>query len=222
MRNGMLLLVLMSWAGSVFAEDLKPLLNQKGDLLFEEKFDKGIERWATPKGEWKVSEGVLTGAELEKDHHGAVVRTNLELPDTFVLSFDFKFDGAKTLHCSFNGKGHICRVTLTPKGFSMKGEVDKKDANDKAANIAQVKQDYEVGKWYSMIVEVRGEHFLARTDEKHAGYGAHAKVARAKNNFGFPIGGVSGSVRNVRVWKAQANPDWDSARKALPGLADAR
>ena len=40
--------------------------------------------------------------------------TDLELPENFVMQFDFRFDGGKVIHCSFNGKGHICRATINP------------------------------------------------------------------------------------------------------------
>jgi len=91
----------------------EPLMCTKGRLVFEESFSSGEldARWSAAKGDWKIVDGVLQGTELKADKHAASIRTDVELPATLIMQFDFKFDGGSAIHCSFNGKGHICRVS---------------------------------------------------------------------------------------------------------------
>ena len=196
----------------------EPLLCQKAKLLFEDTFDEQnvSEKWKPAKGQWKIVGAAMQGTELKADNHAASIRTDVELPEIFVLSFDFQFDGGKVIHCSFNGKGHICRATITPTGYTLKGEKDKKNAQDKSVTVGQVQQDFEKGKWYTMQIEVAGKEMVARVGDGPVAFGAHEKIARPKNNFGFPMAGVSSKIDNVKIWSADLNPKWSSIKSSLP------
>jgi hypothetical protein len=205
-------------AGSALGDDGESLMCVKDKLLFEDAFETGkvSDKWKAAKGEWTVVDGALKGVELEADNHAASIRTNVDLPANIVLQFDFKFDGGKVIHCSFNGKGHICRATITPTGYSLKGEKDKKNPADKSVTIGQVQQKFEAGKWYTMVIELAGKEFVARVDDGPVAFGEHEKVARGKNNFGFPMAGVSSSLDNIKVWSATVSPNWADAKSKLP------
>jgi len=206
-----------SVATAASAKEIKPLMLQRGKLLLDEDFSaKQVDaRWTQNKGQWKIVDGALQGTELKADEHAASIRTNIQLPDNFILQFDFKFDGGKIIHLSFNGKGHICRATLTPTGFVLKGEKIKKDPKDKAVTIGQIQQKFEKGKWYTMLVEIKGSEFVARVDDDLVAFGQHAKVARPKSNFGFPMAGVSSSIDNLRIWQGEPNDQWAKTRAGL-------
>ena len=89
------------------AEDLKPIMTTRGKSLLHETFDGDNlpKTWTVNKGLWTIEQSALKGAEKASDEHSAVAGLLLELPKTFQVQFDFRFDGAKTLHLSFNGKG---------------------------------------------------------------------------------------------------------------------
>ncbi|MFK7768080.1 MAG: EF-hand domain-containing protein [Mariniblastus sp.] len=194
------------------------LMCTKGKLIFEDDFSTAEldKRWSPAKGEWKIESGALRGTELESDNHAASIRTNIELPSTMVMEFDFKFDGGKVIHCSFNGKGHICRATIYPNGFTLRGEKVKKDPKDKAVTVGQVKQEFAKGQTYTMRIEIAGEEFVARVDGGPVAFGSHSKIARAKTNFGFPMAGVSSQIDNIKIWNAEPNPRWAELKKGLP------
>ena len=204
--------------GTATANDDERLLCTQGELVFEESFsgDKLDARWSMAKGDWQIVSGALKGTELKADKHAASIRTDVELPGTMVMQFDFKFDGGSVIHCSFNGKGHICRATITPQGFILKGEKVKKDAKDKAVVVGQVQQSFANGQWYTMHIEIAGEEFVARVNDGPVAFGSHPKIARDKNNFGFPMAGVSSQIDNVKIWDAVANPDWAKTKSKLP------
>jgi len=204
--------------GVAWADDGQPLVCTKGKLVFEESFSSDTldARWSAAKGDWKIVDGVLQGSELKADDHAASIRTDVELPETLVMQFDFKFDGGKVIHCSFNGQGHICRATITPTGFTLKGEKVKKDPQDKAVTVGQVEQEFVKGKWHTMRIEIAGEEFVARVDDGPVAFGSDAKIAREKTNFGFPMAGVSSQIDNIKIWSATLNPDWATTKSELP------
>jgi len=195
----------------------KPLTLKRGKLLYSEDFSaKKIDaRWTQHKGQWKIVDGALQGTELEADEHAASIRTDIQLPDQFILQFDFKFEGGRIIHLSFNGKGHICRATISPTGFVLKGEKVKKDSNDKAAIVGQIQQNFEKGKWYTMLVEINGAEFVARVSDDQVAFGQHEKVARPKTNFGFPMAGVSSSIDNLKIWQGEPNNQWAKTKAGL-------
>ncbi len=217
-RAFVLTLLVNLLAGTTLATDGTPLLCTKSKLVFEESFsaDKLDSRWSAAKGDWKIVDGALQGSELKEDMHAASIRTDVELPGTLILQFDFKFDGGNTIHCSFNGRGHICRATITSQGFVLKGEKVKNDDADKAVTVGQVQQEFVKGKWYKMQIEIDGEEFVARVNDGPIAFGSHAKVAREKTNFGFPMAGVSSQIDNIKIWSATSNPDWAATKKRLP------
>lgn len=200
------------------AADLEPMMLTPGKLLMSDSFDgpQIDSRWAVAKGKWDIVDGALHGSELASDNHPAVIGTNIELPADVIVQFDFRFDGAKGVHLSFNGKGHICRAMIAADGFTLKGDVVKNDPNDKAATVGQVKQSYEAGKWYTMIAEIHGDEFVARVDGGPVAFGSDAKIGREKTSLRFPAMGESISIDNVKVWAGTPKADWEATRAKLP------
>ena len=100
-----------------------PLLCLPGKVIFQESFSTPSldSQWTIPKGDWNIIEQALRGSELPADKHSAVIRKEADFPENFIIQFKFRFSGGKAIHCSFNGKGHICRATLTPEGYMSRG-----------------------------------------------------------------------------------------------------
>src|SRR4051812_21921939 len=114
-----LLLVPLVFAGAADSQS-KTLLAERGKLLFSDDLNKAPDgkEWRAAKGKWEVADGVLRGAELPADNHGAVSRHTLQFKDA-VLQYDVKLDGAKGTTLSINdAKEHVCRVLLAPTGFT--------------------------------------------------------------------------------------------------------
>ena len=73
------------------------LLAIPGAVVYENKLDAApAAPWKAAKGKWELVEGVMRGAELTEDKHGAVTRLPNKLQD-FVIEYEFKFEG------KFNG-----------------------------------------------------------------------------------------------------------------------
>ena len=210
--------MIMILALVTLAQDPAPLMLDRGERIFIEDFSENeiSPNWISNKGTWEIVDGALRGTERESDKHNATIRTELAIPENAIVQFKFRFDGGETIHLSFNGKGHICRVILTPEGFVLKGEKIKKDPKDKAVVVSQVAQAFGRGTWYTMLVELQGEEFVARVDDGPVAFGRHAKIARPKSVFGFPMAGDHSSVDAIRVWKGSPKADWKDVRAQLP------
>ncbi len=199
----------------------KTLMATTGKVLLSDDFNAALGKdWKTLKGKWELTDGVIRGAELKADMHGAVARHNVTAKDA-VIEYSVKLDGTKQTTLSLNGsKGHVCRVIVRPTGVSVqKDDQDGKDGPDKAVSLDTVDVAVKAGEWHSIVVELRGPDILATLDGKHTAYGSHAAIDVEKTNLGLTVAGESASFRGLRVWDVTGTQkDWDATRTKL--LAD--
>lgn len=190
-----------------------------GAVLLEDHFDQPAlgKTWTVAKGAWTVIDGAIDGREKPEDNHPGVCSAKVALPETLVVTARLRFEGAAVSTMVFNGAGHICRVTVTPKGFTVLGEKDKKNEADKNVTLGKVDQAFARGQWYDFTIEITGDEMLVYTDAKHVAYGKDPKVGRAKTSFGLTVGKASVRYDNVVIRAAKPNPDW-AKRKAELGL----
>jgi hypothetical protein len=184
-------------------------LAQIDTLVFSDTFqgDKLAPEWKAAKGKWDVSGGVLKGAELPEDKHGAVVRNPLKLQN-MVVAFDVKLDGAKLSTLSINApKGHLARVRLTPASFAIHlDDIDKEGPlKGKAFFTKQIQLAPDT--WHSVLLEMVGDKIVGTLDENTTGQGSDPALAEnIKVAPGFTVTGQSASFRNVRIYSAKAEP----------------
>lgn len=196
------------------ATDSKPRMTERGKLLFSDDLDKPFSKeWKTAKGKWEIVSGAMRGSELKEDMHGAVSRHAVSFQSA-IIQFSFKIDGARVTSLSINGeKGHICRVLMRPNGFTVqKDDQDGKNGPDTAAQLGTCETPIKAGEWHTMMLEIHGKEMLATLDGKYTAYGEHAAIDKPKANIGLTVGGESVSFKNLRVWGATANKEWEKER----------
>jgi hypothetical protein len=219
------LLISLGCLTALLAQDAKPEprkdlttnLCLRGKQLFADDFS-GAELpagWKVAKGKWEIVDGALRGAELPDDKHAAVIKRALPFRN-LVVQFSFKFEGGKRIALSMDGKGHVCRVTLTPQGFALQRDVAK-DSGEKATILGKGTIDFKAGEWHTMLVEVQGKELLAQVDDKVFAFGEHAGIDVDKASIGLPLGGESVLFDDIRVWEAQPNPEWAANKEKLSG-----
>ncbi|MEQ1841021.1 MAG: hypothetical protein ABL994_11460 [Verrucomicrobiales bacterium] len=154
------------------------------------------EAWAGLKGEWKVVEGALLGAELESDKHAAV----FSIPDPHkdsTISFRFRLDGAKGFHLSYNhAKGHLFRVTVGAGVVSLAMDKDKKDPASKAEPLG--KEDFvpKAGEWYTMTCSVEGDTAKVTCGDLTI-TGTNAGLVKEKTGYRLVVQGASVAFDDV-------------------------
>lgn len=197
------------------AEDSKPLLAIPGKVIYENSLSDGAGApWKATKGEWKASEGVLRGSELEADKHGAVLRLPNKLKD-FIIEYEFKFAGARSTSLSINAvKDHMARISITPKSVTVQRDDNDHEGPDKAVVFARFPTELSEG-WHKVRIEMVGDKVLGKVDDLVA-WGADALFLQEKASPGFTVAGQSVDFRNFAMYEATQNPAWDDVKATLP------
>jgi len=194
----------------------KTLLTTPGSVVFSDDMTQAPgKEWKAGKGKWQISDGVLKASELKEDMHGAVMRHQVKFENA-VISYSFKFDGAKGTSLSINdAKGHNSRVSITPNGFSVRKDSHDKNVNDKAAVLMEKKVAIKPGEWHTIVIELNGKELVATLDGKETAFGEHEGVAGEKTNFGLTVAGESVSFKNFRLYEARPNKGWEATKAKL-------
>ena len=157
--------------------------------------------WKALKGAWKISDGVLTGSEIAEDKHAAVIRRPLKFTNA-AFEIPFQLNGAKTFHLSINDKGgHLCRVSIDPKGFVLRRDKPNAKSEVKAVVLARHAMAIESGKWYTLQVEISGTKFTARVGDGHVASAEHPDLGGEKLDIGLPVSGQSAAFKYVHAWE---------------------
>ena len=217
MRYALPLFFLACASGAYAADTPTTYRTTPGKILLEQPFELPAlpSDWKAAKGNWTIVDGAINGDEKPEDMHGGVISAKLALPATLVVTAKLRFEGSPATSMVFNGAGHICRVSVNPKGFSVTGDQDKKDANDKSVSIGKVEQAFTAGQWYQFTIEITGDEILVYTDDKHVVYGKHAKIAREKNSFALTVAKTSIRYDNIIIRAAEPNSDWEKHKATL-------
>ena len=211
---------------SAVAGDPDTLLAQRGKLLVSEDFSSPVEAakttpgkpwtagWRLRPGQWEFVDGAMKGTELAADKHGAVARYPLKFQNV-VIQYDVRLDGCRHTTLSINDqKEHVCRVLISPTGFTAQKDDHDHEGPDKAQVFGKVPLPIKAGEWKTVVLEIVGDEMVAHIDGK-AIAGSHELVGTAKANFGFTVAGDGASFRNLRVWEATANPEWAKNKAKL-------
>jgi hypothetical protein len=188
--------------------DLKPILNQPGKLLVDEKFAGTMlpSSWGGVQGDWQVREGAVIGKEKASDEHPAVLFLNQPHRDGSVR-FSFKLEGAKSFNLSLNHtKGHLFRVTVTESGLSLSKDKDKKDPSSKAMPLGKAAGKFEAGKWHTLLLETKGGKVAVQADNGAKLEGSHPDLDVEKTGYRFVMRGESLRLSDVKVWQAEKTP----------------
>jgi len=216
----LLFTLLASTAFFARAED-KPLLAVPGKVLYENTFSSAPDaKWKAAKGKWESTDGALRGSEKAEDKHAGVTRTELKLQD-FIVQYEIKFEGAKMSSLSINAaKGHLARILIAPTSVQVQKDDSDHEGPDKAVIFARMAADIKPGTWHTVRLEMAGDTMLGKVDDLVA-FGSNEAFTKEKANFGFTVSGQSVDVRNLKVWSATKNPEWDSIKDTLPKAAPA-
>jgi Domain of Unknown Function (DUF1080) len=201
-------LALVTSAGLLHAEKntaLKPILAKPGKLKVEENFTGPAlaTPWSIAKGDWQAKDGVLTGKEKASDNHPGVLILEKPNKDS-IIQFSFKLDGVKAFDLSFNTpKGHLFRVVIGKEGINLSKDKDKKDKASKSAMLAEANATIEPGKWFTMLVEVKGDKVSVQTDNGLKLSGSHSELNVEKTGYRFVARGEAVSISDLKVWQAE-------------------
>jgi hypothetical protein len=201
-------------------------MNRRGRLVFGDDF--GVDSsWGAGKGIAEVKDGILRMKEKPEEQHHAGRGKVVAIGDTAVLQVSFRFDEATTKwiglgidHVEGDVSEHVFRARATDEGFVLQSG-DGWGPTTRLAKVAQTKMRWEPGRWYTLLLELRGNEALAQIDGKVVAHveldGAPEwqRIVRPKNRLALISGGDWASFDNVRVWEAQPDPAWAQRKASL-------
>ncbi|KAA5538975.1 hypothetical protein FYK55_25585 [Roseiconus nitratireducens] len=183
---------------------IQPSIATTGTASISESFDSPLsELIRVAKGDWKSSNGVLTGKEVASDHHAAVLM--LQKPNrNSVVRFSFKLDGMTNgFHFSLNHRrGHLFRVVVSPSKLAIHLDKDKKDPKSKVLVLDSDEANFAQDTWYTMQVEMVGDRVAVQTDNGAKVEASNPKLDTDKPNYRFVTRGDSLSIDDLKVWEA--------------------
>ncbi|MDA7920609.1 hypothetical protein N9B73_02535 [Verrucomicrobiales bacterium] len=145
--------------------------------------------WAAAKGDWKIEDGKLSGAELESDKHAAVLTYKAPHHDA-TGEIKFQLNGSTGFHLSFNHpKGHLFRIIVSEKSASLRTDKDKKDPESKSINLNTVEGTFEQGKTYTMNFAMKGDTASFEFDNGVKVEGSHELLKMEKTGYRLIIKG---------------------------------
>ena len=214
------------------AEPLEPLLTQPTSVVLQKDFSKpetlDKKSWQQRQGtRWKIENGVLRGRESspeyqakKKDHFGYEPRLSIPVtPPEFAASFKIRFSGGKeTSIVPFIEFGHhVCRIRFSRQGAALLAEHESLKLAEATEFV------WKSGKWYEMLAEMKGGHFVLQIKNGPTLYAHHASFTHPPTSGGNGLG-VAGprkgtvEIDDLRIWHIAhsfAN-GWKQQQSQLP------
>ena len=216
------------------ANQLEPILAKPGEVFlkmdFDEDFTVGDDHPAfrSKNGtRWAAKEGVLLGIESTAEyqaektaagdgHTGTAPQLIVPgSPRDVILKYSFKIVGGKLARgMPMIESGHHFRYlrwagdgTRIPTG------------REKVKTLAESDFVLEFDHWYHVMIEIKGDEFLARFQDGPTLYGRDESVAVDVPNYDIRLYGTDNGliqVDNMTIWHAGETADgWPVAREAL-------
>jgi acetyl esterase/lipase len=195
------------------ATHIEPTLGKKGRLLLEETFDGDTlsKGWTGKTGGLRVADGTLhTSQNKKKD--GRLCLFNREQPiQDALIQIDFKFVGARGINISCNPSpgelskhGHLFSVMITQRMWNITEHNDKSDPSSRSKALSSASANFEPGKWYTLLVECRGDDVVARVEGTEPLRATSKDFRMKKPGIEFRVSGRDGEevlFDNLRVWE---------------------
>ncbi|MDD7985080.1 hypothetical protein PQO01_08980 [Lentisphaera marina] len=163
------LLLLLNLSALAIPPELQTELDKRSDEKFDilcdfdfenTTYEKLSPKWIPIKGKYEVLEGKLEGRELAEDKHVSTSGMDLDIGHSALVYFEVQLHQAKNVIVTLNGKGpgkgHICRVVLTPNFLRVQS-----DCKPKAVYETR-KQKYSIDKYYKILLELNHDQLTAR------------------------------------------------------------
>jgi len=214
------------------------LMTKPGKLIYEENFTKplpppvgstanfasGFKGWrcnvVERGGHWEVAEDVFTGSENPKVSHPATASYGFDFKNVIIQCEvrlnDVPLEGRKTRSFSIrttDDKDYVCSILLNESGMRIQKDDNDHAGPDKAVPLGQLKAPIKLGEWQQVTFEILGDEMVGTLNGKSL-TGMHPLITTQKRSVMF-VSGVVGSVRNLKIWEAEANPDWAKNKAKL-------
>ncbi len=218
-RLGWLCLIILGFGGVLAAEppagDPKTLMTGRGTLLLKDDFNEPPDKdWKVIAPVWETVDGVLKATHTPPiaTNHGPVLQRPLAMKSV-VVQVEIKLEGKAHAVLHFNkANGHLCRALLTPEAFYI---IRRDSGADKGTRLDTSESPIAPGVWHMLLVELAGGEMVATLDDGKPLIGKRDDLDQDKTALLLEAGGGTAWFRNLRVWQALPNKDWEATHAAI-------
>lgn len=192
----------------------EPVMAKPGKLLYHSSLNDLDEGWRAAHGDWNAGEEGLSGIERAADDHAAVFKRALNFT-TAIIEFDFML--GETKGASFgidDSSDHVCRVSLSASGFQARKDDHDHEGPDMAKPFNRIETELETDEWHTVRIEILGEEMLAQIG-RDISLGNDPLLAGEKTKCGFVVSGDTVRFRNLTIWEALPNEEWEKTGPRL-------
>lgn len=184
-------------------------------------FASGFKGWrwnAVPRGgKWAVVDGAFRGSETPEVKHPATASYGFDFKNVIiqceVRMNDVPMNGRPARYLNVrttDTKDYVCSIILTPDGFRIQKDDNDHAGPDKAVPLGAAKMPLKPDEWQTVVFEIMGDEMVGTVNGKSL-TGSHPLIASEKHSVMF-VCGVEGSVRNLKAWEAEPNPEWAGSK----------
>jgi hypothetical protein len=187
---------------------------KKGELLWEQKFDGSFPKeWHKGKGDWQFEGDALKGAEVAADKHNTYMSREISTPNV-IVQFSFKLQGCPWMGASVDGKEHVSNLSLQPEFFKI-AKVTGIGPTTKHTEVDSTKLKLSDDAWHTVVWEIYGDEMVATIDDQHMALAKAEGLSLDRNHVELNNGGQWAWFKDIKVWKAEADPAWPKKRPQL-------
>lgn len=238
-------LLLLAIASATLADDPKTLMTARGKLLLGEDFSKplapftgkpvgfasGFEGWrynAGPttgkSGMWKLADGCFTGIESPEAHHPATASYGLKFQNAIVQCEvrlnDVPAEGRQYRSLFVKAtdvKDYVISLSVGPGGLFLTpydaNKINPVTKQREKGEVAKTPRNIKLNEWHTVVLEIQGDEVVGTLDDQSTTL-SNPLIATDKHSIMLGAG-TEASFRNLRVWEALPNPDWEKNKAAL-------
>lgn len=243
-RLGSLAACLLAFVmGAAGATDPAPtFLSVRGDLLHQENFEKplpplvgkpvgfasGFSGWryngSQKSGQWQVMDGTFRGAEGLESHHPATASYGFQFHNA-VIQCDFRLEDVpaegrpyRTVFIkATDAKDYVLAIMVGPGLISAvpydAARINPATKQRDKASAARAPLSLKLGQWYTLVVEILGDEVVGSINGRSVTF-SNPLVGAAKHSIMLGVG-TEASFRNLRIWEARPNPDWEKHKASM-------
>jgi hypothetical protein len=206
----------------IYAEDFsKPLPPPTGSTAHYASGYQGWRRNVVERGgTWEVAGGEFTGRENPKVSHPATASYAFDFKNVVISCEvrlnDVPMEGRKYRSFSIrttDEKDYVCSIILSEGGMRIQKDDNDHGGPDKAVPLGQLKAPIKLGDWQRVTFEILGDEMVGTLSGQSL-TGSHPLITTQKRSIMF-VAGVEGSVRDLKIWAAEPNPDWTKNKAKL-------
>lgn len=196
---------------------MAPLMTVPGAVLIDDDFSTAIPPgWNQHKGKWEIREKSVHGTTLAEQRHYAFLAHEIDASN-LIISFSFLLEQAREIDLCLNANlSPICRLIISETRFSVQRDDPDETGPEQVIQMMPVAVKLDPNVWHDVILEIMGSEILAQIDgDPVVSLGQHPQIDCPKQIVGLGVMGGPGGFRNVKVWEAKPNPEWEKLKPTL-------